>query len=261
MRSPERLRGLTTVAGAARRDYLAVYGVKTLIGSTVPRSVLQPLFLAYLGYLAGGLAGRRFAIVGACVHVLSLAAVVKAADSMTEDLAAGTLYRVRISGPGLPLVHLTRCWIYVVEAVVSALVAVVGVCAFFQEWRLMGALLQGSGLFVLTALSATAFGLAVAAVAALHPASPVLTNLAVYALLVLCGIIAPTDRLIAPVRWVSQLLPFTHGAQSLRALADGRPWAAQAALEALVGAAWLVAGLMLLHRNDRRARRLATDGG
>ncbi|MGW3173941.1 ABC transporter permease [Streptomyces sp. NPDC001153] len=260
MRSPERLRGLTVVAGAARRDYLAVYGVKTLIGSTVPRSVLQPLFLAYLGYLAGGLEGRRFAIVGACVHVLSLATVVKAADSMTEDLTAGTLYRVRTSRPGLPLVQLTRCWIYLVEAVASALVAVVGVCAYFGEWQLMGALLQGSGLFVLTALSATAFGLAVAAVAALHPASAVLTNFAVYALLVLCGIIAPADRLAAPVRWVSQLLPLTHGAQSLRALADGRPWASQATLEALVGAAWLGAGLVLLRRNDRRARQFATDG-
>ncbi|MFI6013289.1 ABC transporter permease [Streptomyces sp. NPDC051243] len=260
MRSPERLHGLTVVARAARRDYLAVYGVKTLIASTLPRCVLQPLFLAYLGYLAGGLEGRRFAITGACVHVLSLATVVKAADSMTEDQAFGTLDRVRTSRPGLALVQLTRCWIYLVEAVASALVAVVGVCAYFEEWRLMGALLQGSGLFVLIALSATAFGLAVAAVAALHPASAVLTNLAVYALLVLCGIIAPVDRLAEPVRAVSHLLPLTHGAESLRALADGRPWAAQAALEALVGVAWLAVGLLLLRRNDRRARRLAMDG-
>ncbi|MBB5792914.1 ABC transporter permease [Streptomyces caelestis] len=253
------MHGLTVVARAARRDYLAVYGLKSLIASTVPRSVLQPLFLAYLGYLAGGLEGRRFAIIGACVHVLSLATVVKAADSMTEDQAFGTLDRVRTSRPGLTLVQLTRCWIYLVEAVASALVAVVGVCAYFGEWRLMVALLQGSGLFVLIALSATAFGLAVAAVAALHPASAVLTNLAVYALLVLCGIIAPVDRLAEPVGVVSQMLPLTHGAESLRALADGRPWAAQAALEALVGVAWLAVGLLMLRRNDRRARRLATD--
>lgn len=261
MRSPERLRGLTVVARTARRDYAAVYGTKVLLGSTVPRAMLQPLFLAYLGYLAAGLPGRRFAIVGACVHIVALAAVIKAADSLTEDQTAGTLNRIRMSRQGLPLVQLTRCWIYLVEATASALVAVVGVCAYFGEWQLMGSLLKGAPLFLLVALSATAFGLAVAALAALHPASPVLTNFTVYALLVLSGIIAPVDQLADPLRWLSQIMPLTHGAEALRALADGLPWAAHAAKEALVGAGWLVAGWLLLMRNDRRARTYATDGG
>ncbi|GAA3784125.1 ABC transporter permease [Streptomyces phyllanthi] len=261
MLSRDRLSGLSVVARASWRDYSAVYPIRTLIASSVPRAVLQPLFLAYLGYLAGGLEGRRFAIIGACVHVVSLATVVKAADTMTEDLVEGTLYRVRMSRFGLPLVQLTRCWVYLLESVASGLVAVVGVCAFFGEWALMGSLLKGAPLFVLTALSTTAFGLAVTAVAALHPASAVLTNLAVYALLVLAGIVAPISQLPLPVRWVSHTLPLTHGAEALRALADGRPWGTHAALEALVGVVWLGAGVLLLRLNDSRARRLATDAG
>ncbi|MFJ5631808.1 ABC transporter permease [Streptomyces goshikiensis] len=248
------------MAKASWLDYAAVYPIKTLIASSVPRAVLQPLFLAYLGYLAGGVAGRRFAIIGACVHIMALAAVIKAADVLTEDQTEGTLYRIRMSRFGLPLVHLTRCWIYFLEAVASALVAIVGVCAFFGEWALMGSLLQGLPLIVLTALSTTAFGLAVAAVTALHPASAVLTNLGVYALLVLSGIVAPVSALPTPLQWLSRVLPLTHGAQALRALADGRPWVSYAALELLVGLGWLCCGLLFLRHNDRTAREFASDG-
>lgn len=261
MPSRERFAGLPVVARAARRDYFAVYPVRTLLTSSVPRVVLQPLFLAYLGYVTGGLEGRRFALVGACAYIVSLATVVKAADALTDDLAEGTLYRVRMSRPGLALVQLTRCWIYFVEAVASAVVAIVGVCAFFGEWSLMASLLQGTPILVVTALGTTAFGLAVTAVAALHPASAVLTNLAVYVLLVMAGVIAPLSRLPWPLRWVSEVLPVTHGADALRAFADGRSWAVSALLELLVAGGWLVVGLMLLKRNDSKARRLASDGG
>ncbi|MBT2365569.1 ABC transporter permease [Streptomyces sp. ISL-10] len=251
--------GLSVVARIAWHDYLALYPPAVLVGSTVPRAVLQPLFLAYLGFLMGGAEGRAFAITGGCVHVLALATVVRAADMLTEEQPAGTLHRLRLSRPGLALVHLTRCWVYVVEALVSALVAVVGVCAFFGEWQLMGSLLSGAPVLAVTAVSVAAFGLGVAAVTALHPAAIVLSNLVVYALLVLTGIVAPVEALPAPLEQLAQLLPLTHGAASLRALAAGDPWAAQAAAEAAVGVFWLCTGLWLLRRNDSRARRLALD--
>ena len=254
-----------------------------ILSAVIPGCVV-PAALCLATLLARGphsLLTARQIELGCGVLALWSCAIWQTGLILREELAQGTLPGIltRRTGLGTVLFGKTlgtalRCALLIAVTIgcvglltgeplriADPAVFVLAALATFGSALVLGALLQGSGLFVLTALSATAFGLAVAAVAALHPASPVLTNLAVYALLVLCGIIAPIDRLIAPVRWVSQLLPLTHGAQSLRALADGRPWAAQAALEALVGAAWLVAGLVLLHRNDRRARRLATDGG
>ncbi|MFG3024985.1 hypothetical protein ACGFZQ_41925 [Streptomyces sp. NPDC048254] len=57
------------------------------------RAVPPLLFLACVAYLAGGLDGRRFAIIGSCIHAVSLTVVVNAAGTMTEDLVEGPCTR------------------------------------------------------------------------------------------------------------------------------------------------------------------------
>ncbi|HEX4815170.1 MAG TPA: hypothetical protein VFV66_20705, partial [Nonomuraea sp.] len=79
------LAALRTVAALSWREYLAVYPVRVLLAGSLPRAILQVVFVAYVGLVAAGPAGRDFALVGATLQVVTIATVIKGGDILLGD--------------------------------------------------------------------------------------------------------------------------------------------------------------------------------
>jgi ABC-2 type transport system permease protein len=90
-------------------------------------------------------------------------------------------------------------------------------------------------------------------------ADVLLTNLASYSLLALCGVVAPLSAFGNVGAVAVRVLPLTNGLLAVRHVVDGTAWEADALLELAVGIGWALAATALLQWHDGRARRLGTD--
>jgi ABC-type polysaccharide/polyol phosphate export permease len=250
---------LRLIAALSWRDYRVVYPLPVLLASSLPRAVLQVVFVCYVGQFAAGTAGRDFALLGGCLQVVTIATVIKASDVLLEDRQLGTLFRLRLSAVPLPVVAATRWWIFAAEGTVDALVAGTAAGLLFGRTDLVAGLWLATPLVLLMALTSSALGMATAAMAITRRADVFVVNLVSYALLALTGAVAPLDRLPVPLGWLAHVLPITNGLLSIRAAVAGRPWLALAAAEAAVGAGWFVLAWLLLAAQERRALAKDTD--
>ncbi|MEU7741918.1 ABC transporter permease [Nonomuraea sp. NPDC049158] len=251
---------LRTVAILSWREYRAVYPLRVVLGSSLPRAILQTLFIAYVGLMGAGPAGRDFALVGGAMQVVTIATVIKAADILVEDRIFGILYRMRLAWIPLPVVAATRWWIFTAEGVLGGLVAATAACLLFDRPALLAGMWAAGGLVVLVALSTSALGMAVAAFAMTQRVDSFITNVASYLLLALTGAVAPLERLPDPLEAVAHGLPMTNGLLAIRGALAGGPWLGHAAAEAAVGLGWLAVAAIVLTLQARRARTHDTDG-
>ena len=254
MTSTDRIGALAVAGRLSWREYRVAYPWRIYLISALPRALLQVLFFAYLGYFTGGDAGKTFAFVGASVHVMLIATVIKAPDVLLDERVLGTLYRLRLGVLPLPAVVAVRWWVYIVEAIVDALLVIAIVGPFVVGLDGVAKLLLVLPLYGLVALTTSTLGFAVAAVSMTQRADVLITNLANYAALVLCGVVAPLSALGAIGADVGRALPLTHGLLAIRAAIDGRPWLGEALLELAVGGAWAAAAVSVLFVQEWRAR-------
>jgi ABC-2 type transport system permease protein len=86
------------------------------------------------------------------------------------------------------------------------------------------------------------------------------TNVSLVGLMTLCGVNVPLDFYPEPLRWLSSVLPLTHGLAAVRLAVAGhvRDALLPAAQEALVGAGWLIVCFLTITSIIRRGRRLGT---
>ncbi|WP_433444972.1 ABC transporter permease [Nonomuraea sp. CA-141351] len=251
---------LRTIAILSWRQYRAVYPLRVVLASSLPRAILQTLFVAYLGLIAAGPAGRDFALVGGAMQVVTIATVIKAADILVEDRLFGTLYRTRLAWIPLPVVAATRWWVFTAEGVLGGLVAATAACLLFDLPALMADIWAAIGLVLLVALSTSALGMAVAAVAMTQRVDSFITNLVSYLLLALTGAVAPLERLPDALEALAHGLPMTNGLLAIRGALSGGPWLGHTAAEAAVGLGWLAVATAVLTLQARRARTHDTDG-
>ena len=255
----DRIYVLRVAAVLSWREYRVQYPLKVLVLSVLPRALLQVAFFAYLGYVAAGRDGRTFGFVGAAAQVIAVATVVKGPDLLLDERVLGTLDRHRLGVVPLPLTVAVRWWIYTVEGVFSALVAILVLAVPFGGAELLVRLLAVMPLFLLVAAGLTAFGLAVGSFALTQRADVLLTNLASYALLVLCGVVAPVDAFGHWLSLVVRALPLTNGLLAIRRAIAGDAWLPDALLELAVAAAWALAAAALLVWQERHARSSGSD--
>jgi ABC-2 type transport system permease protein len=110
-------------------------------------------------------------------------------------------------------------------------------------------------------LSCTGLGLINAALALRVRETAVLSNVLFGFLLIFTGANVPLSELPGWMRTASQGIPFTHSIEAARELADGASAGSVLDLigtELLVGAAYLVAGYVLLRFFEGQGRRHAT---
>ena len=133
---------------------------------------------------------------------------------------------------------------------------------------LFGLPLPASGVFwiplIIVLVCASSFGLAFC-LGSLINWVPRLRNVAhntvSMVMAAICGVVVPVAFWPGWVQSVAQILPVTHGLQSIRLLTAGGPTgdvALGAAVEVLVGLAWLGLGVLTLDRTVNLARRRGT---
>ena len=257
--STDRYHSLALAARLSWLDFLAVYPPRVYLATTLPRAVLQVAFFAFVGYYAGGVAGRQFALVGACAHIIVLATVVRAPDVLIDERQMGTLHRLRLGTVPLPAVILARWWVFVLAGVVDALVAALVAGPLVGEADLVPKLLQAVPLLALLAMTTSGVGLVVGAISLTQRADVLLTNLSAYVMLVFCGVVAPISVFGGLGEVLVRCLPLTNGLLAVRHFVAGEPWVEEAALELIVGAAWIAVAILLIRLQEARARRLGSD--
>lgn len=246
------------IARTAAIDYLVVYPPRIIALSTLPRVLAQVAFYSLIGLAVGGPDGERFAFVGATVHILTLATVVRGPDVLVDEKVEGTMYRLRLGCWNVLGVTAIRWWTYLLEALLSAAVATVGVGLALGLWETSVQLLACAPLFLLIAASTSALGMAAAALSVGRRADVLVTNLLAFSLLLVGGVLAPLKELGG---WsaISEVMPMTHGLLAVRTALEGQPVAGLALKEALVGLAWLAVAAGTLRLQSHRARRGGFD--
>jgi ABC-2 type transport system permease protein len=112
-----------------------------------------------------------------------------------------------------------------------------------------------------SALSCTGLGLLSAGIGLIVRETAVLSNVLFGILLVCTGANVPLDALPGWLSTTAQGMPFTHGIEAARLLADGAPFGEVTGLvgtEALVGAIYATAGYLLIRVLERHSRKHAT---
>lgn len=241
------------------RSYFTIYSPSVLALAVLPRVLLQVAFISYLAYYAGGDAGRTFAFIGASCHIMTMATVSKGADAILDERILGTLFRVRLGVLTVPGTIAARWLIYAAEGTCASLAAILVLSVPMGGTDLLLRLLAAFPLVILLALTTSAFGLAVGSFALSYRADVLIVNLAMYALLLFCGVAAPTTAFAVGGVDLTRGLPLTNGLLAVRDAVAGRSWVGHAALEVVVGAAWVLVAVLLLMRQDRRGRKLGTD--
>jgi ABC-2 type transport system permease protein len=240
------------------QEFATSYPWRVEAATTLPRVLLQCLFVILIGRIAGGSGGATYAFAGAVAYVLTSATIVNVADVLTTEKESGTWSRVRSGCLPASLVVFLRAWPHVAQAfaIAAVCIAVVGPVAGLAgfAWRLAPFL----PVYALMAVTSTGLGVAGAALAVGKRANLVVGNALSYVVLLAGAVIVPTGRL----PWLDDLgsvLPIRHGLEAIRAALAGRPWGTPLLLEAAVGAGWFLLAVVLLRVQVWRARRAGFD--
>jgi ABC-2 type transport system permease protein len=235
------------IVGQAARvgfsEYSSIMSLRIWLSGMLLRVVAQVSFFALIGRLLGSQAEVAYLLVGNAVSLAAMFSLVTIATIVWER-RQGTLPLV-VSSPTFPgLVFVGRSLHWIAEGWVSALAALL-VTAFAFRLRLpLAGVLWTLPLLPLISASSYALGCFLAAlVLRVMDLRNVVSNLAYYAMVGLCGVIVPVSRLPGPLRPLAEALPLTHGLAAVRAVLDGRSIGAalpEAAVELAVGAAWLL---------------------
>ncbi|WP_236796411.1 ABC transporter permease [Amycolatopsis sp. GM8] len=241
-------------------EYRTIYTWKTWLSAWFVRVLAQVSFFALLGKLLGSPEQTRFLLIGNAVMLAAIGGMF-AINMVSSERSIGT-FALLAASPTHPAIVLAARGAYLIaDGTVSATGALVVACRLFGIPLGWGQLLPVVVLIALVAWSAYGFGtLAGGLLLGFRSVETIATNVGLVTLMTLCGANVPLDAYPAPLRWVSEILPVTHGLAGVRLVFDGQFAAAaiQGAQEALVGAGWLVVCLLTFTRFVRRGRRLGT---
>jgi ABC-2 type transport system permease protein len=191
------------------------------------RSMFQVIFFALLGKFASSDAQAHYILLGNIVAVIALEAMLINTTAQL-DLHQGTLPFLVSTPANMGAIYLGRGLQWVVTGTVSSnLVFIIGSFVFPVPWG-WWQLLPMTPLLVLIGVG-TYGGF--------------FTNLGFLILAVCCGINVPVSAFPAPVGWLAQILPLTHGLEAIRSLINGNGVIVaipQMLLEFAVAAGWLL---------------------
>ncbi|WP_186315852.1 ABC transporter permease [Catellatospora sichuanensis] len=232
-------------------DLRAIYTWRTWTFAWLLRMLAQVSMFALLGKMLGSAARTQYLLVGNAVLVMAFAVLAICASTAWERMA-GTL-PLLIASPTAPFVVFAgRSVQWLLDGVGCSLVSLFLLAPLFGVRLPMPAALLVVPLVVLIAVSVYCFGLVLASIAlrAMRLRS-LIANTGSLSLMVLAGVQVSVSFWPAPVQYLANVLPLTHGLQAVReVLADGRlaDIGRQAALECSVALGWLVlAGLAFRH--------------
>jgi ABC-2 type transport system permease protein len=242
------------------RDYTAIFTWKTWLTNWFVRVVAQVSFFALVGRMLGAPGQTEFLLIG---NAVMLAAMVGmwAVNMVSWERSAGTLPLLAASPTRPAVVLASRGSYLIIDATLSSCGALLVTAAWFGiplPWPRVVAVVA---LIAVVAASAFCFGtFAGSLLLGFRKIETIVTNVGLVSLMTLCGVNVPLDFYPEPARWVSSVLPLTHGLVAVRlAVAGDLHNALQAAAqEAAVGAGWLTVCLLTFTTIIRRGRRHGT---
>ncbi len=244
-------------------SYRALFGWLSpwvFIPSLLVAPIFQILLFVYIGRSAA-LESDEFYVIGNGIQYAAIPCVFAMTNIIAGERFQQTLGPILITpAPRLPLfvgralpVVLNGFFVAAFGLVVGGLIVGIDVPASaFGPLALVTAV---------SALSCTGLGLLSAGLGLLVRETAVLSNVLFGILLVCTGANVPLDALPDWLRAVARGMPFTHGIEAARLLADGASFFDVTGLvgaEALVGVVYAVAGYLLIRALELHSRRHAT---
>lgn len=244
-------------------SYRALFGWLSpwvFIPSLLVAPVFQILLFVYIGRSAA-LESDEFYVIGNGIQYASIPCVFAMTNIIAGERHQQTLGSILITpAPRLPL-FVGRALPVVVNgffvAAFGLLVggAIVGIDVPASSYGPIAVVAAVS------AFSCTGLGLTSAAIGLIVRETAVLSNIIFGILLVFTGANIPLDQLPGWMATAAQGMPFTHGIEASRRLADGaalRDVLGLTGTEALIGAVYATAGFVLLRVLERHSRKHAT---
>lgn len=246
------------VAATGWREYLSMNPPRITALTTLPRAVLQTVFLLLLDGFVGGEALRRYAFIGAVALTVTLSTTISIADVPSNDKWSATFWRIRVGRYSPFSVFVLRSWPYPVAGFGTAALTLLLVAPVFGFAPAGPDLLRLLACLALLAITTSAAGLAGAAFAVGRRADVLVGNLLAYLMMLSSGALVPPGR----IHWIDMLgsvLPMRHGLAAIRAVQVHRPFAAKLGAELAVGAGWLAVAWILVRVQAHRARSSGHD--
>jgi ABC-2 type transport system permease protein len=244
-------------------SYRALFGWLSpwvFIPSLLVAPVFQILLFVYIGRSAA-LESDEFFVIGNGLQYAAIPCVFAMTNIIAGERFQQTLGPILITpAPRLPLfvgralpVVLNGFFVAAFGLVVGGLIVGIDIPA--------SAFAPLAFVTLVSALSCTGLGLLSAGLGLIVRETAVLSNVLFGILLVCTGANVPLDALPDWLATVAQGLPFTHGIEAARMLADGASWADVSGLvgrEAAIGAVYASAGYLVIRTLERHSRKHAT---
>ncbi|HSM38803.1 MAG TPA: ABC transporter permease [Candidatus Limnocylindrales bacterium] len=230
--------------------------IPTLIGAPT----FQILFFAALGTYASGRDASFFAI-GNSVQVCAMSGIYGMTMAIANERWFGTLHALLATPASRWAIFGGRFIPFIANGIV------VSVYGFTISWLFLGVQLEPSTLGVLalalvvTVFSCSAIGAVMGGLSMRLRDGLFGANMLVFLFLLFCGVNIPLEILPGWMQAVSQVLPFTHGLQAVRAAAAGAGLDQVGGLilvEFGIGTAYALLAFGLFSYLERSARRNAT---
>lgn len=237
----KRSRVFAHAAANGYRSYRAMVSLKFWVLGWYLRLLSQVVFFVLIGRLLGSSDTARFVLVGNVVMITAMQSLSAVASTVWERWA-GTLPLLVAAPAGLVTVFMGRSVVWIADGLVSSVAALLGAAPLFGLSVPARAIPTVLALLVLVGCSAYALATFLGSlVLRAMDARNVVLNVTYLTIMAVCGVNVPLSSIPGPLRAVASVLPVTHGLQAVRGALAGAPgvWRG-AALEAAVGAGWLV---------------------
>jgi ABC-2 type transport system permease protein len=244
-------------------SYRALFGFLSpwvFIPSLLVAPIFQILLFAYIGR-AAGLESDEFYVIGNALQYASIPCLFAMTQTIAGERYQQTLGFILVSPAGRLPLFLGRALPVIANGFFVSVFSLVVGGALLDVHIAASAWAPIALVTALCAFSCTGLGLINAGLGLIVRETAVLSNIIFGLLLIFCGANVPLDELPAWMRTISDGLPFTHGIQAARRLADGETLGdvgGLVAAEATIGVVYVVAGYGLLRALEVLSRRNAT---
>ena len=238
--------------------FASIYTWRSWTFGLLGRMITQVAFFASIGTLLGSTQQVKYLLVGNAVMVAANGALT-VVQTTSRERNSGTLILL-VASPSSPVLAIMggTSW-FIANGLITSVGSLLIVAPMFGvavPWARLPELLA---LMILVTVSMYMAGTFIGGVVMRFPSIQRSTfNVARLTVMALCGVSIPRSFYPDAIRRISDLLPLTHGLDAIREVfGDGRAGyvLGHAALEAAVGAGWLVLALTTFSRMADAGRR------
>ncbi|SCL26169.1 ABC-2 type transport system permease protein [Micromonospora pallida] len=257
----DHLRVLRYAVLSALADLRAIYTWRSWTFIWMVRILCQVSLFALLGRLLDAPDKVGYLIVGNSVFMVANTAI-QVVNSTSWERLLGTLPLLVASPTGPFTVFAGRSALWLLDGIGVGTLSLFLLSPVFGVPLPMPTALLAVPLIVLVGVSTYCFGLLLGALA-LRTVSlrALIASLGGLCLMVLTGVQVPTTFWPAPVSWLAEVLPLTHGLKAVRDLLAHGPTAGVARLavtETVIAAGWLLVAALAFWQYDRSGRHEAS---